>query len=310
MLWGGIENKAWAFHGISELEESERCRDDAWLQQVQLELRAGKLSLDSHAFLHGQQTTVCGSYTNGKVMCGRQLCEQVSERSSSWEEIQNAERFCDVCTAARLKRKRVATEDEDERFRQIKFVDAPAIFPNNDIKYDVNKQRARQYAQAHRLGITWAQAKDRPLPKTLQERPDLVLQKASWLSRHDRECGDLYGMLPLIEGLPVALTDHIDRNPDKQLLRGKIGKIHSWKTTSTDASVWEDDVRILHELPEVVYVKYENCTWHIDGTPEPGIYPIRPVKRNWYLDKGRQYPQLAIQRNQIPLAQRALFSNY
>ena len=50
----------------------------------------------------------------------------------------------------------------------------------------------------------------------------MVLQKASWLSRHDRECGDLYGMLPLIEGLPVALTDHVDRNPGKQLLRGKM----------------------------------------------------------------------------------------
>ena len=41
LLWGGIENKAWAFHGISELEESERCREDPWLQEVQLELRAG-----------------------------------------------------------------------------------------------------------------------------------------------------------------------------------------------------------------------------------------------------------------------------
>ena len=155
---------------------------------------------------------------------------------------------------------------------------------------------------SHQLGTTWAQAKDKPLPKTLQERPDLVLQKTTWLSRHDRECGDLYGMLPLIEGLPVALTDHIDRSPDKQLLRGKIGRIHSWKTSATEASVWEDDVRILHEPPEVVYVKFANCTWQLEGTQEPGIYPLVAIKRNWFLDKGRQYPQLAIQRLQIPLA--------
>ena len=114
-----------------------------------------------------------------------------------------------------MKRKRVATDTNDPRFQLPQFVDAPAIFLNNDITYDVNKHRARQYALTHKLGVTWAQATDTPLPKTLQERRDLVLQKATWLSRHDRACGDLYGMLPLIEGLPVALTDHIDRSPDK-----------------------------------------------------------------------------------------------
>ncbi len=53
-------------------------------------------------------------------------------------------------------------------------------------------------------------------------------EKLSWLQRHDKESGDLYGILPLIHGMPVALTDHIDRNPEKQLLRGKIGYVHSW----------------------------------------------------------------------------------
>ena len=138
----------------------------------------------------------------------------------------------------------------------------------------------------------------------------MVLQKASWLSRHDRECGDLYGMFPLIEGLPVALTDHVDRNPGKQLLRGKIGVIHSWKCSATEDSVWQDDVRILHEFPEVVYVKFCNCSWHIEGTPEPGIYPIETVKRHWHLDKGRQYPQLAIRREQLPLATRAALRDH
>ncbi len=307
LLWGGPENKEWAFHGITELEESERCREDPWLQEVQLELREGRLSEDSHGFLHGQVTRVCGSWTNGRATCGNGVCQQLSEDKATWTKIEAAERNCNICTDSRKKRQRVANDADDSRFREAKFVDAPAIFPNNDIKYDVNKQRARQYAATHRLGVTWVQAKDRPLPKTLQERPDLVLQKTAWLSRHDRECGDLYGMFPLIEGLPVALTDHLDRSPDKQLLRGKIGKIHSWKVAATDGSVWEDDVRILHELPEVVYVKFEHCSWHIEGTPEPGIYPVTKVRRHWYLDKGRQYPQLAIQREQLPLVPWALF---
>ena len=35
-------------------------------------------------------------------------------------------------------------------------------------------------------------------------------------------------MLPVAIGLPVMLVDNLDRNTEKQLLRGKEGHIHSW----------------------------------------------------------------------------------
>eukprot|EP00973_Karenia_brevis_P065045 9032792-Karenia_brevis.AAC.1 len=98
---------------------------------------------------------------------------------------------------------------------------APAIFANNDVKYDVNKSRAQKYARDHKLAVTFASAKDTPSHDALREKPGIAADKLSWLKRHDRETGDLYGMLPLIHGMPVALTDHIDSNPEKQLLRGK-----------------------------------------------------------------------------------------
>ena len=59
-------------------------------------------------------------------------------------------------------------------------------------------------------------------------RQDLPAQKVSWLNRHDRESGDLYGMLPLIIGMPVAVTEHINRSNDIKLLKGRVGYIHSW----------------------------------------------------------------------------------
>ena len=46
--------------GVSELTECKRC-DDKWLQEVQKGFRYGMLSENSHAFLHGQHTTVPGS---------------------------------------------------------------------------------------------------------------------------------------------------------------------------------------------------------------------------------------------------------
>ena len=46
------------------LSISERSRDDALLQEVQLELRQGQLSERNHAFLHGEPTDVVGSWEN------------------------------------------------------------------------------------------------------------------------------------------------------------------------------------------------------------------------------------------------------
>ena len=98
------------------------------------------------------------------------------------------------------------------------------------MKYDINKRRAEQFANDKNRAITFVAAKDKPSHDAIREKPGLAAEKLAWLQRHDKECGDLYGVLLLVHGMPVALTYHIDRNPQKQLLRGKIGHNHSWIT--------------------------------------------------------------------------------
>ncbi len=56
----------------------------------------------------------------------------------------------------------------------------------------------------------------------------LERDKRRWLTWHDKVCGDLYGMLPLVRHMPVMLQDHISGHPEYQLLCGKRGYIHSW----------------------------------------------------------------------------------
>ena len=53
------------------------------LQEVQLEMREGKLSSSNHAFLHGSPTTVCGTWLNNKCHCGNSSCDEVSSRNPS-----------------------------------------------------------------------------------------------------------------------------------------------------------------------------------------------------------------------------------
>ena len=138
---------------------------------------------------------------------------------------------------------------------------------NNDARYQINKDKAR----------------------ALQAQDCSKEAKRKWLQYHDRRTGDLCGLLPLAIGMPVALTDHVARSPDKLLLRGTRGHVHSW--------VWQEN----NNMPDVVYVKFVDAQWQLAGTPEPGIYPLRPVAEDWYLDHGRDNPVLKVQRTQIQL---------
>ena len=79
-------------------------------------------------------------------------------------------------------------------------------------------------------------AQDKPSTQGLRESPDLPARKLEFLNRHDRESGDLYGILLLIKGMPVAMTDHIDRSIDKRILRGRVGYVHSWILDDKEAS--------------------------------------------------------------------------
>ena len=93
--------------------------------------------------------------------------------------------------------------------------------------------------------------------------------------------------------MPVALAQHMDRWPDKMLLTGTVCRVHSWD--------WPDNDRLAHRLPRCVYVKFEGATWQLDGIDEPGVYPIRPWKEDWFLDGKRNNPVLKVKRQQIPL---------
>ena len=106
----------------------------------------------------------------------------------------------------------VALTPGDSRFASEKIARAPAIFEHNDVKYEVNKKRAQFYASRENHPITYSCAKDTASAEALQEKQNLSQEKLQWLQRHDRESGDLYGMLPLVRGMPVALTDHVDRS--------------------------------------------------------------------------------------------------
>ena len=206
------------------MEKCERTQD-AWLRGVQDEFRFGKLSVETHAFLHGHPTMQPGSYVKGEVRCSSKKCTNISSLAAAQSNLSALKRAefatktlgleCAACKKERATRQLVATDGNDPRFQSDKFACAPAVFANDDIKYDVNKLCAQAFAAKRNTGVMYCPAKDFPSQEALRVRSDLPAQKMHWLKRHDRESGDLYGILPLIKGMPVAMTDHIDRSVDK-----------------------------------------------------------------------------------------------
>ena len=141
------------------------------------------------------------------------------------------------------------------------------MFANNDIKYEVNKLRSNAYAGKRQEGLVYCPAKDTPSTEALRLRPDLPAQQISWLNRHDRESGHLYGVLPLLIGMPVAVTEHINRSYERRILKGRLGYIHSWVLAPDEQSVYEDDVRILQNYRKLSSCSYSqkmvnNCRGH------------------------------------------------
>ena len=180
-----------------------------------------------------------------------------------------------MCRKERATRKLVATSPEDARFREEKFVEAVAIYANQDIRCRVGKQRAVQWAKDRGQQLLWVAARDRACHGAEQRRPYTVDGKIRWLGYHDKECASLPGWLPLAKGMPVALGGHLDRS-SKQLLRGRTATIHVW-VLHEDEDVGDDDEVVLLHLPRVIVLDFHTSEWCLPAWT-PGLYPIFPWK--------------------------------
>ena len=267
LVWGGAEH---GVQGVTELVTRERTKD-AWLQDVQAQLRVGHLTADTRAFLHGAPTSVPGSWLRDDVGCGNASCRALVNACTPSDILKKE---CSICTVGRQTRRRVARGPGDAAYHS-QFHDAAAIFATNDVKHHVNKVRAAAYARERKVLLVLLPAKDCISAPALREKPDLKKCKKQWLKRHDRNCGGLYGLLPLCFGMPVRLTDHLDRS-EKSLLKGRLGTVQGWQSRSGTDIGQVGPLRVFKKGPDVVWVKFAGCkdSWQLEGVPVAGVSGI------------------------------------
>lgn len=272
LFWDGT-------NAIIELDEQVRCVD-SWWTEVLHQCRNGNMSNDTHAFLHGENTCVSGSWLNGRASCGNGCSVQHNE--------------CTVCNKERKRRCRVYKGvDNDARMSNKQFRHAISIVANNDLKSEICKRGAAQYARDTGQPILWCQADDRATEKSgLLDDTSLRTRKLAWLSKHAKDTGGLFGMLPLVRGMPVHLTTHIDRS-EKALLTGRSGELVGWELDPKEPPVPKDKDHFLTYIPKCLYVRFHDTTtsgkkctpkWKL-GDMEPGVYCIGVKAEYWHADK-------------------------
>ena len=112
------------------------------------------------------------------------------------------------------------------------FTLALALYSFNVPRYFAILLRAREFAKAHEVQLSWCYAQDTPMHPDDRELKAEALEKkrVAWLQRHDQNTCNLISLFPLAVGLPVRLTDNEDR--DRHLYRGRGGVIHCLLYTS------------------------------------------------------------------------------
>lgn len=263
-----------------------------------------KLSADTHAFLHGAETTVAGSTVGGDVLCANEKCAKLKhvwktlrQKGATWQQCKEME--CGECAQERASRCRVLGSGAAV---PPGFEEAVCIVPNNDTRTEINKMRARAFARQTLGQLQWSMAEDTVTAKALNADPDLGRRKIEFLTWTDRMCGNLSGLVPLVKKMPMFLTEHIERSAERSLLKGQRCVLEDWVLDKEERQQESEGQEVmLKRQPICVVISFPGATWKLDCMPQPGWYPVKPVKKMWYVDHNKKSPQLGIVRKQLPL---------
>ncbi|CAE7035450.1 esrp2 [Symbiodinium sp. CCMP2592] len=274
--------------------KSMRC-PDVWFAAVLDACRQGNLPLQMHALLHGYPTRqVTAQCVGCDVMCScpddlfgpaegcRHWIERFLAGASGAELIKDE---CAACAARRQQCRRVLRPEElrSSVWRQPPFDTAPLLTSYNVPRFRAILLRAQQFADTHRRAVYWAAAHDRPLAAADLQLDECTLRqkRLRWLSRHDQETSHLASLLPLVEGLPVRLTEKVDKK--LRLFKGKRGHIVSWTLEEGTVATPCQGGFVLSKQPAGIYVRFPDAQWQLAPTLARGTYLFTPATRSWLL---------------------------
>ena len=276
------------------LTEKMRCTDP-WYNDFLEQCRMGNLREEYYCYFHGVPTMT----SPGKnCQCNADVEEDpiLGPLRKSWKRaflergavmadiVRDAESGCSECAAERTRRCRVIRTPSavTSDLREHPFSGAPALYSFNVPRYFATNLRAREFAKQNNVQMTWCYARDIPLhPGDRELQADALDEKRfAWLRRHDQETAHIPSVYPLAVGMPIRLTESVDRS--RQLYKGRKGVIHGW-TLHPDCKTEEfEGELIVDRLPVVVYLLFPEVLARIqrgEQTPYPATSSHPDISR-------------------------------
>ena len=98
--------------------------------------------------------------------------------------------------------------------------------------------------------MNWVTAHDTPLYRDdlALSREQLDAKRKRWLNFHDQQTSGILGLLPLVKGLPVRLTETVSRS--LKLFKQRRGKIVGWTLHPDEASQISGSERALSHMSD------------------------------------------------------------
>lgn len=292
---------------LFELTKEQRCCDP-WLSYVLKQARHGTMSHEVYCYLHGFPTVHPGSwnFVTQTCECQNPTCATLahtwtdsrnnSKGTQTWED-----RVALECVACRAERSRRCWVGRDQK--GTKFLTQPFVHGLNAAKYVAANLRARWAAAIKQQTLLWVIAEDTPLFQLDTDNIDEYhARRENWLQRHDQSTGGLVGLFPLLQDMPIRITQTLPELKPFGLFKNTRGRLVSWTLNPIDQARVNEDLGpnvVLAALPQALYVKIPGATWKQHATLPPGIACIRPTVQHWQLEaKGRA----TIARRGFPIA--------
>ena len=91
------------------------------------------------------------------------------------------------------------------------------------------------------------------------------------------------GLLPLYVNMQSRVAERLSKK--LRIFKHSPCRVVGWDLHPADRQRDEEPERRLNYLPRCIYLKFENATWRIHPDLPVGVFPLRPVKREWVVNR-------------------------
>ena len=199
---------------------------------------------------------------------------------TQWQTLKQQE--CEACQAERLRRCRVllSIPEGEGPHTSPKFAAAPYVHPFNLPKYQAQISHAVLFAKAHPRKVFWVVAQDEPRDSSVfRNNAEMQARQREWLRKHDKQTAGLLGVLPLVKGMPVRLTETCNR--DVGAFKHATGTLVGWCLPSAElfriTKLAEPEI-LLEAFPQYLRIQLSNTD---SKSNVPHLFDLRPCRRTW-----------------------------